>query len=258
MTPKVDEVLEDVISRFLLDIPEEDALIPERLFFYLEEAHWFYNDFFSEVNPAYPPLTLVDFTEKVFQLNPCIRRSESISSMSRQFDEYKSTVPVCGGILFSEDMAKVLLVQAGKWRWTFPKGKKEKGERDAECAIREVFEETGLDASSYLTKYTVRVREEKRETTMCVFCGVPESSVLLPRTRNEISAVDWHSVANLPYIGKYDSRGHYANSVKRILRELAHSTWFAALGNVEVSAAAVRSPVPQFHFNTDEILSCLD
>ena len=28
--------------------------------------------------------------------------------------------------------------------WTFPKGKAENGERDEECAIREVEEETGL------------------------------------------------------------------------------------------------------------------
>ena len=31
--------------------------------------------------------------------------------------------------------------------WTFPKGKREPGETDQECAVREVREETGLDCT---------------------------------------------------------------------------------------------------------------
>lgn len=39
----------------------------------------------------------------------------------------------------------VLLVHRPKYDdWTFPKGKAEAGETDAECALREVEEETGL------------------------------------------------------------------------------------------------------------------
>ena len=39
----------------------------------------------------------------------------------------------------------MLLVHRPKYDdWTFPKGKAEDGESDAECALREVWEETGL------------------------------------------------------------------------------------------------------------------
>jgi mRNA-decapping enzyme subunit 2 len=38
------QVLEDICSRFLLNCPEEEYDSFERLFFQIEEAHWFYSD----------------------------------------------------------------------------------------------------------------------------------------------------------------------------------------------------------------------
>jgi 8-oxo-dGTP pyrophosphatase MutT (NUDIX family) len=41
---------------------------------------------------------------------------------------------------------RVLLVHRPKYDdWTFPKGKAESGESDEECALREVWEETGFE-----------------------------------------------------------------------------------------------------------------
>ncbi len=49
-------------------------------------------------------------------------------------------------------MSKVLLVRGYKRDagWGFPRGKLSKGESDAECAVREVLEETGLDIAASL------------------------------------------------------------------------------------------------------------
>jgi hypothetical protein len=57
-----------------------------------------------------------------------------------------------GAILLSPDMSKVLLVRGYKRDagWGFPRGKLSKGESDAECAVREVLEETGLDIGASL------------------------------------------------------------------------------------------------------------
>jgi hypothetical protein len=51
-------------SRFILNIPEEEFKSSDRLFFQIEQAHWFYLDFYRERNPQLPNLTLQKFGEK--------------------------------------------------------------------------------------------------------------------------------------------------------------------------------------------------
>lgn len=48
-------------SRFILNIPEEEFKSFDRLFFQIEQAHWFYLDFYRESNTALPNLNLKDF-----------------------------------------------------------------------------------------------------------------------------------------------------------------------------------------------------
>ena len=53
-------------------------------------------------------------------------------------------VLAAGGCIYN-DLGEVLLVHRPKYDdWSFPKGKLDKGESLEECALREVFEETGL------------------------------------------------------------------------------------------------------------------
>lgn len=44
----------------------------------------------------------------------------------------------------AEDREVLVVHRASYGDWTFPKGKREPGETDEECALREVLEETGL------------------------------------------------------------------------------------------------------------------
>jgi 8-oxo-dGTP diphosphatase len=56
------------------------------------------------------------------------------------------TVRAAGGIVHRH--GDVLLVHRPKYDdWTFPKGKAEDGEPDEDCALREVYEETGLECA---------------------------------------------------------------------------------------------------------------
>jgi 8-oxo-dGTP diphosphatase len=53
-------------------------------------------------------------------------------------------VRAAGGVVVRDD-GRVLIVHRPKYDdWTFPKGKADPGERDEDCALREVREETGL------------------------------------------------------------------------------------------------------------------
>ena len=63
------------------------------------------------------------------------------------FVKYKMTVPVCGAIMLNRARDRVLLVKGWKAAasWSFPRGKINQGERDRDCAVREVWEECGYD-----------------------------------------------------------------------------------------------------------------
>jgi len=83
--------------------------------------------------------------------------------------------------------------------WGFPKGKVNEGEHPVRCAVREVLEETGFDISASISA------EEFLETTvndqltrLYIIPGVPSNSQFIPRTRNEIRAVKWFPIADLP------------------------------------------------------------
>ena len=71
-------------------------------------------------------------------------------------------VPVREG----EDGLEVLVVHRPRYDdWSFPKGKREPGETDEECAIREVREETGLRCA---------LEEELQSTTYVDHHGRPK------------------------------------------------------------------------------------
>jgi mRNA-decapping enzyme subunit 2 len=56
------ELLEDLCSRFVLNAPEEELRSFERILFYVEQAHWFYEDYTMEQNQYLKSLTLREFT----------------------------------------------------------------------------------------------------------------------------------------------------------------------------------------------------
>ena len=78
-----------------------------------------------------------------------IRRIRQLLSRRRQTVDVGEpqraprVVRAAGGVI--ERDGHVLVVHRPKYDdWTFPKGKNDRGETDADCAVREVEEETGL------------------------------------------------------------------------------------------------------------------
>lgn len=62
------------------------------------------------------------------------------------FRNYYYQIPVCGAIIYRNSLKKEWLVVKSPYalRYGFPKGKMNHGESEQACAIREVYEETGL------------------------------------------------------------------------------------------------------------------
>lgn len=127
-----------------------------------------------------------------------------------EFLAYKTRVPVRGAILLNEEMDSVVLVKGWKKgaNWSFPRGKINKGEPDLDCAIREVYEETGFDVrAANLVKAedsvkSIEVTMREQHMRLFVFPDVPRDTHFEPRTRKEISKIEWYKLSELPTLKK--------------------------------------------------------
>lgn len=127
------EALDDLCCRFLLNLPLSEFESFERLFFAIESAHWFYDDFFRASNKKLPALSLKDFAVKLFAHTPLLQPyKEQVDKLFEAFRNYKQEVPKCGAAMLNSTMDRVLLVHGwgGKGRWSFPKGKLGKDETE--------------------------------------------------------------------------------------------------------------------------------
>jgi mRNA-decapping enzyme subunit 2 len=190
-------LITDSCSRFIICCPEEEHESFDRLFFQIEEAHWFYMDFYREKHPKLPSLNFKQFAEIIFSHCPLLQQYKGLVHEFRsEWIQYKTSVPVCGAIILNQTMDRALLVRGigTSASWSFPRGKINKDEPSATCAVREVREETGLDISRLIQeKESIEITfNEQTVKLFIVVMDVHESEVLLaPQTRGEIGAIDW-------------------------------------------------------------------
>ena len=144
-----------------------------------------------EENPRLPSHSLKSFAFAFFEHCQLLQVGDKNRAYS-DFLEYKVRVPVCGAIIVQEGGKEVLLVRGWKAQasWSFPKGKINKNERETDCALREVFEETGFDASSYLrpNEYIERTIKEQK-IRLYILMGIPASTLFETQTRKEIGDI---------------------------------------------------------------------
>lgn len=101
-------VLSDLSSRFLINLPPSELASIERICFAIEQAHWFYEDFYRELDPTLPTYKLRPFTAMLFQTCPLLQDwSDEHERAFEDFMAYKIRVPVCGAILINETLDKV-------------------------------------------------------------------------------------------------------------------------------------------------------
>ncbi|MFQ6646795.1 hypothetical protein Gotur_019864 [Gossypium turneri] len=184
------ELLDDLCSRFVLNVPKEDQQSFERILFLVEYAHWFYEDNTVEKNPSLKSLNLKEFTSLLFNSCDVLRPYVAhIDDIFKDFTDYKVRVPVTGAIILDETYERCILVKGWKGTsWSFPRGKKNKDEEDHACAIREVLEETGFDVSALLNKDEyIEVIFGQQRVRLYIIAGVKDDTPFAPLTKKEIS-----------------------------------------------------------------------
>lgn len=120
--------------------------------------------------------------------------------------------------MLNEHMDAAVLVRGYKKgaSWSFPRGKINKDEDDLDCAVREVYEETGFDLreSGLVSRnepvHPLEVTMHDQQVRLYVFRGVPENTVFETRTRKEIGDIKWYKVEDLPAYRKKKGGRNYA------------------------------------------------
>ena len=157
-------------------------------------------------------MSLRTFCLRIFRHCPLLAPF-SVENHMRAFEEflqYKTRVPVRGAILLNEAMDSTVLVKGWKKgaNWSFPRGKINKDEDDLDCAVREVLEETGFDIREAglvprndEIKY-IEISMREQQIRLYVFRNVPMETNFQPRTRKEISKIQWYKLSELPAFRK--------------------------------------------------------
>ncbi|KAI0386146.1 hypothetical protein F5Y04DRAFT_116466 [Hypomontagnella monticulosa] len=213
----LEDWLDDLCVRFIINLPREDLSSVARICFQIEEAQWFYEDFIRPLDPALPSMSLRSFSLKMFQHCPLLASfsAESHIKAFEEFMQYKTRVPVRGAIMLNDNMDAAVLVRGYKKGagWSFPRGKINKDEDDLDCAVREVYEETGYDlrqaglVERNAPVHPLEVTMHDQQVRLYVFRGIPENTIFETRTRKEIGGIRWYRVEELPAYRKKKGAG---------------------------------------------------
>lgn len=198
------DILDELAVRFILNMPQQEKNDMVRVMFKVEEAHWFYIDFYVMGEPERKLVsgTMREFAEHIFRHVPPLQpHADKVDEIMQTWREYKIAVPTFGAIILNPSLDKVLLVQgfSAKASWGFPKGKVNEDEAPHLCAAREVHEETGFDISEYLEE-DEWIEQVINDQTVRLYLipGVPETTQFKTNTRCEIKDIRWFDINSLP------------------------------------------------------------
>lgn len=196
------DILDELAARFLINMPLEEREDLVRVCFQVELAHWFFIDFYLPKNKTLVECSIKEFAAHIFHHVPFLQEySDDVDQVVDMWKSYKQSVPVNGAIILNTSLDKVLMVQgfSKKAGWAFPKGKINEGEEAHDCAAREVLEETGFDVGELVQEDVYFEQVVNNQTVrLYVVAGVSENTEFYPRSRGEISNIQWWDLASLP------------------------------------------------------------
>jgi len=124
-----------------------------------------------------------------------IYRKKNVDKLFNNFRLRFKQVNAAGGAVISKRDEVLMIHRHG--RWDLPKGKKDQGEKNKECAIREVMEETGIEGIKITTKLQVTYhffRRNKRliiKKTHWYLMRAKRKQELVPAIEEGILKVKW-------------------------------------------------------------------
>jgi 8-oxo-dGTP pyrophosphatase MutT (NUDIX family) len=119
------------------------------------------------------------------------------------FKEIGNQYNCAGIVLFNDDFTKVILGATKKGHFSFPKGKREKGETVIDTAFRETFEETGISCDHIVINDTLMCEYKIKNGIPSPYCSVyyfigkmtvPTNQVKIQFDEDELVDVKWYGI----------------------------------------------------------------
>ncbi|CAF3799329.1 unnamed protein product [Rotaria magnacalcarata] len=197
-----EKVLDDLCSRFIINIPAEQREDLVRVLFAVELAHWFYIDFYCEDDDDLYVCNIKEFAQQIFVHCPFLRNYvHNLDDFISRWRGYKLSVPTYGAVLLDPTYEHILLVKGfyNRESWGFPKGKVQENETPIKCAIREVMEEVGFDMKERAFEDQYLERDVNGQLIrLYIVKHVSLDTNFAPKTKNEIKDTRWFRIADLP------------------------------------------------------------
>jgi 8-oxo-dGTP pyrophosphatase MutT (NUDIX family) len=155
--------------------------------------------FVDEVSPRAIKAMLHEIKREEFHAG--VIWNGDIDKLKETFFKNFKVIEAAGGIVQNDKKEILFIHRLGKW--DLPKGKIEKGEKEEECAIREVTEETGVTGLHLKKKIgeTYHVYDEfgkhflKISHWYHMTCSSKQK--LLPQTEEHITEIKWVKTLNI-------------------------------------------------------------
>ncbi|CEM08653.1 unnamed protein product [Vitrella brassicaformis CCMP3155] len=254
-TPSKAVAIQDCAVRFINCLPREELEKRMSMMFTFQEAYWWYKDMWCDKYPELPRLSMVAFgkelVEQSLALKSIYKTQKEVELLHDEWRRYVRLVPVRGGILLNDNMDKTVMVQGYKGSdWMWPRGKMIEGERDHDCAEREVEEEIGIRTSHLINpdQYIERLIDGQ-SVRLYIIPGVAEDTKFEPKCRKEIGKIRWIQLKDLPNWNVFQSGSVKQRfwAVKEFTRDLRD--WVErrrrALSLSQQERAASRRPIKQ-------------
>jgi len=192
--------MSDIIARNWLDLysHRDDPL---RIYFILiQDPFWVYLDYGRR---KYHAPTLIESEFCLAVLKRCeflVKHVKKFEETFNEFTKYRRMVPTYGAILLNKAMDKVVLVSSYISGYKgFPKGKINEGESEIQCAIREVYEEVGIDITELINdkEYLLIEGVDEKYLKLFVVASLDESMQMKPTVSYEIGEIKFYPIEEL-------------------------------------------------------------
>ncbi len=149
--------------------------------------------FVDEISPQAIKSMLHEIKKEEFHAG--VLWNENLDALKKAFFKHFTLVEAAGGIVLNSNKELLFIYRLGKW--DLPKGKIEKGEKEAECALREVAEETGTKNLTLKKKIgeTYHVYDQFGKHYLKIshwyYMTCPARQETIPQAEENITEIKW-------------------------------------------------------------------